>query len=105
MAVKLENISAQSDDKLLEEKWKERVSEIDKTPNGNLFERLTLSEIEDRYPRQWVGLTDIERESDGVNIVSSVVGYVNMSKNDLTVLQVLGLCKAWYTSPNDLEVL
>ena len=89
----------------IEKEWEEYIQHIDKVPNGNLSERLTLDEIEEKYPDQWVGLTDIEYKEDNVNIISAVVNFVNKDKDDLTALQILGLTRAWYTTPDRLVVL
>jgi len=48
-------------------------------------ERLTWKEIQEKYPDQWVGLTDVEYYPDNnATIKSAVVKYTNMSKGELT---------------------
>lgn len=62
------------------------MKEINKVPNGNLEERLTLDEIAEHYPDQWAGLTYIQYIEDNVNIISAVLDFIDRSKNDLTTL-------------------
>ena len=49
--------------------------------------RMTWDEIENNYPDQWVGLTDVYWE-DGANIRSAIVRYTGMSSGDLLRLQI-----------------
>lgn len=42
-------------------------------------ERLTQQEIYDKFPEQWLGLTDVEW-ADESNIKSAIVAYPNISK-------------------------
>lgn len=39
----------------------------------NSKDRLTWGEIAAKYPDQWVGLTGVTREDDGVTVASAVV--------------------------------
>lgn len=39
----------------------------------NSKDNLTWSEIAAKYPDQWVGLTNVVREDDGVTVASAVV--------------------------------
>ena len=46
-------------------------------------ERLTWKEIQDKYPDQWVGLTDVEYvNNDGISIETAIVKIANMKKRD-----------------------
>ena len=85
----------------LDHDLQEYVNKLDKNPNGNLAERLTWSQIQEKYPAQWVGLNDIEYiDNDGISIKSAVVHFVNRSKDELGMLQALDLTTARYTAPN-----
>lgn len=50
-------------------------------------QRLTWNEIAEKYPDQWIGLSDIDWE-DGANIRSAVVKFTGKSSSEL-----LELCK------------
>ena len=66
-------------------------------------ERLTWHEIQEKYPDQWVGLTDVVNEEDNYSTIkSAVVKYTGKSKSELTHMQILtkGEVIASYTNPN-----
>ena len=64
--------------------------------------RMTWDEIENNYPDQWVGLTDVDWE-DGANIRSAIVRYTGMSSGDLLRLQIKDRSiHATYTTPDNL---
>ena len=64
--------------------------------------RMTWDEIENNYPDQWVGLTDVDWE-DGANIRSAIVRYTGMSSGDLLRLQIKDRnIHATYTTPDNL---
>lgn len=87
----------------LDHDLQEYIDKLDKNPNGNLAERLTWSQIQEKYPAQWVGLNDIECiDNDGISIKSAVVYFVNRSKDELGMLQALDLTTARYTAPNEM---
>ena len=69
-------------------------------------ERLTLSQIKEKYPNQWVGLVDCEME-DSTNIRSAVVKYTekDMSSDLMALETVKGNMKAIYTTPNDVSFI
>lgn len=50
-------------------------------------ERMTWKEIEAKYPDQWLGLTDVEFESNGYTIKSAVVKYTSKSETELSKIQ------------------
>ncbi len=66
--------------------------------------RMTMDEIKSKYPDQWVGLTDVER--DGVDVLSAVVKYSDKTQSELTMIQIdddsLYSC---YTCPDHLAPL
>lgn len=66
---------------------------LNKNPNVNLNERLTLEEIIKKYPKQWVGLSDVcyVEKNDGITIESTIVTYVNRGRTDVEMLQALNL--------------
>lgn len=68
-------------------------------------ERLTWDEIVERYPDQWVGLTDIEWE-DEANIRSAVVRYTDISSSELARMQIRDrTLYSTYTTPDNLAPL
>ncbi len=49
--------------------------------------RLTWDEITQKYPEQWLGLTDVEwADSDHANILSATVSYTGLSADDLIIM-------------------
>ena len=68
-------------------------------------ERLTLEQIKEKYPNQWVGLVDCEME-DSINIRSAVVKCTeeDMSSDLMALETVKGNMKAIYTTPNDTRL-
>lgn len=90
----------------LDHDLQEYVNKLDKNPNGNLVERLTWGQIQEKYSAKWVGLNDIEYiDNDGISIKSAVVYFVNRSKDELGMLQALDLTTARYTAPNEIGEL
>jgi hypothetical protein len=66
-------------------------------------ERLTWEEIAERYPNQWVGLTDVKYEqSNNATIRSAVVSYTSCSRDDLLEMMFDGKCIARYTTPDNV---
>ena len=67
-------------------------------------ERLTLEQIKEKYPNQWVGLVDCDME-DSINVRSAVVKYTekDMSSDLMALETVKGNMKAIYTTPNDTD--
>ena len=62
--------------------------------------RMTWDEIVAKYPDQWVGLTDVER--DGADVVSAVVKYSDKDADELLGLQIEGKVYSIYTTPENL---
>lgn len=51
--------------------------------------RMTWDEIKEKYPDQWVGLTDVEFDSEfGADIKSAVVEYTDKTANELLGIQI-----------------
>lgn len=46
-------------------------------------ERLTWKEIQQKYPDQWVGLTDVEYDKDNVTVISAVVKVLGKTAAEL----------------------
>lgn len=68
-------------------------------------ERLTWEEIVDKYPNQWVGLTDVDWEDDA-NVKAAVVKYVGKSSGELLMMQMDGEnIVSFYTTPDSVEFL
>ena len=67
-------------------------------------ERLQWNEIQEKYPDQWVGLVDVER--NGATVISAVVKYTDKTRGELTRMQIkdddLYSC---YTHPDHLSPL
>ncbi len=70
----------------------------------HMNKRLKWAELQEKYPDQWVGLTDVER--DGVTVVSAIVKYADKTRSELTMIQLddssLYSC---YTCPDHLAPL
>lgn len=68
-----------------------------------MTERMTWKEIQEKYPDQWVGLTDVEYvNDDGVSVESAVVKYTDKSKSELTRLAIKGEIVSRYTTPDNI---
>jgi hypothetical protein len=66
-------------------------------------ERLTWKEIQNRYPDQWIGLTEVEYEPDNdATIKSGIVTYIGISRDDLLELMFDKKCVARYTTPDNV---
>ena len=67
------------------------------------YERLTHNEIIEKYPSQWIGMTQVIREDDNVNIESAIVLYSDKTMKELTHMQMLTKGALWseYTTPDD----
>lgn len=65
-------------------------------------ERLTWKQIQEKYPDQWIGITDVEYEEDNNSICS--VLYIHKNKDELTEMQVdtQGKILARYTTPDNV---
>ena len=67
-----------------------------------LNNRMTWNEIADKYPDQWVGLTDVEWDNAST-VKSAIVKYFDKSKNELLGMQLDGKIQfSCYTTPNDI---
>jgi len=67
-------------------------------------DRMTWGEIQEKFPDQWVGLVDVEYEADNDSTIkSAIVRYVNMSKDELTLMQIQtdGRVLGRYTTPDN----
>ena len=68
-------------------------------------ERMTWSEIADKYPDRWVGLVDVDWE-DGANVRSAVVKYTDKSCGELARMQIKDQnLYSTYTTPDNLAPL
>jgi hypothetical protein len=66
-------------------------------------ERLSWKEIQNKFPDQWVGLTEVEYEPDNsATIKSGIVTYVNLPKSELTDMMLNGKCISRYTTPDNI---
>ena len=65
-------------------------------------EKMTWEEIMEKYPDQWVGLTDVEW-SNASTVKAAVVKYAGKSKDEMLELQLEGdIQKSEYTTPNNV---
>ena len=66
-------------------------------------ERMTWSEIKEKYPEQWIGLVDIDWEN-GATVRSAVVKYIGKSSDELLKIKFNSEpdLVARYTSPDSL---
>lgn len=60
-------------------------------------ERMTWEEIQEKYPDQWIGLSDVEYEPDNnATIKSAIVKFTDKTKDELTMMQVQTSKTAYY---------
>ena len=65
------------------------------------MERLTWEQIQEQYPNQWVGLSDVQyMDNDGVSVESAVVKYADKTKSELTRLVLKGEIISRHTNPD-----
>ena len=66
-------------------------------------ERMTWTEIKEKYPEQWIGLADIDWEN-GATVRSAVVKYVGMNSTELLEIKFNNEpdLVVRYTSPDSL---
>lgn len=68
-----------------------------------MAERMTWKEIQEKYPDQWVGLTEVKYiNNDGVSIETAIVKYTDKSKGELTRLALKGEIVSRYTTPDNI---
>lgn len=68
-------------------------------------ERLTWRQIQEKYPDQWIGITDVEYEPDNDSTIRyATVIYIHKDKDELTELQLdtQGRILARYTTPDNV---
>lgn len=66
--------------------------------------RMTWNEIKEKYPNQWIGLTDVEYEHDNLSIISSAIPkYTDKTQEELWDLQIKtnGALTVKYTTPEN----
>jgi len=64
-------------------------------------ERLTWEQLQEQYPDQWVGLSDVQyMDNDGVSVESAVVKYADKTKSELTRLVLKGEIISRHTNPD-----
>ena len=67
--------------------------------------RMTWSEIKNKYPDQWVGLTDVEWKNAS-NVRTAVVKYADMTADELGLIQIEDPdLYSVYTTPDNLAPL
>ncbi|MCI8920185.1 MAG: hypothetical protein HFH29_15885 [Eubacterium sp.] len=65
------------------------------------MERLTWEQIQEQYPDQWVGLSEVQyMDNDGVSVESAVVKYADKTKSELTRLVLKGEIISRHTNPD-----
>ncbi len=66
-----------------------------------IVERLTWEQIQEQYPDQWVGLSEVQyMDNDGVSVESAVVKYADKTKSELTRLVLKGEIISRHTNPD-----
>lgn len=59
--------------------------------NNTVPERLTWKQMQEKYPDQWLGLTDVKYlDDDGVTIESGVVRYTDKTHSELLEMRLDG---------------
>jgi len=66
------------------------------------MERMSWSEIAEKYPMQWVGLSDVVYiDNDGISVESAVVKYIDKTKSELAIMAIRGeAIIPRFTTPN-----
>lgn len=65
------------------------------------MKRLTWKQIQDQYPNQWVGLSDVQYvDNDGISVESAVVKYADKTKSELTKMVLKGEIISRHTNPD-----
>lgn len=65
-----------------------------------MAERLTWEQIQEKYPDQWVGLTDVKyMDDDGISVESAIVKFTDKTKGELTRMVLKGEIVARHTNP------
>ncbi len=68
-----------------------------------MIERLSYQEIKERYPNQWVGLTDVEFESDDVTVKSAVIKVTGKTAEELGIMTLnKEIQMPYYTTPDNV---
>jgi len=66
-----------------------------------MMKRLTWKQIQEQYPDQWVGLSDVQYvNDDGASVESAVVKYTDKTKSELTRLVLKGEIISRHTNPD-----
>ena len=65
--------------------------------------RMKWDEIAAKYPKQWVGLSDVSYlDNDGISVESATVEHIGKTKSELAMMAIRGeAIIPWYTTPND----
>lgn len=59
--------------------------------NHIIPERLTWKQMQEKYPDQWLGLTDVKYlDDDGVTIESGVIKYADKTHSELLEMVIAG---------------
>ena len=72
-----------------------------------MAERLTRQQMAEKYPNQYLGISNIQYENnDGVTIKSAEVIYTDKSEEELLVMQISGIedIMCWYTTGSRVNV-
>ena len=65
-----------------------------------MAKRMTWKEIQETYPDQWVGLSEVEEDDNG--IASAVVKYIDKTSDELYDMQIDGQdVETIYTTPQN----
>ena len=67
-----------------------------------MAKRMTWKEIQETYPDQWVGLSEVEEDDNG--ITSAVVKYIDKTSDELYDMQIDGQdVQTIYTTPQNFS--
>ncbi len=70
---------------------------------NNMAKRMTNHEIQENYPNQWVGLIDVEFESDAVTVKSAVVKITGKTASELGAMTLnKEIQMPYYTTPDNV---
>lgn len=71
-----------------------------------MSERLTREQMAEKYPDQWLGISNIQyKDNDGITIESADVIYTNKTRDELLELQINNdNIIGWYTTEDNLHL-
>lgn len=72
-----------------------------------MIERLTREQMAEKYPSQWLGITNVKyKNDDGITMEEADIIYTNKSEDELIEIEIdsLGSIMAWFTNEHGLPL-